>query len=132
MNMSLLTQFVDANKLGGWVRAGVASILAVVIGKNPTLAIYLDPTVQQALGVVAAGIVVGIWSQLTKTDAAKIAAVNALPKDQVIGVVVAKTATDGVLAAAKNPEMPNVVMTTPAITAAIAAVPVTPIVKVAP
>ena len=66
-----------------------------------------------------------VWGMFAHTEAAKVAAVNALPKDQVIGVVVAKTASDGVLAAAQNPAMTNVVMTTPAITAAIAAAPAT-------
>lgn len=66
MNIGFLSQFIDAGKLGGWVRAGVASVLAVAIGKWPLLSAVLDPTTQQAVGVVAAGIVVGIWSHLTK------------------------------------------------------------------
>ena len=70
-------------------------------------------------------VVAAVWGALAHTDAAKVAAVNALPKDQVVGVVIAPTATDGVLAAAQNPAMPKVVMTTPAITAAIALAPVT-------
>jgi hypothetical protein len=48
-----------------------------------------------------------------------------MPKDQVLGVVVAPTASDGVLAAAQNPAMAKVMMATPALTAAIAAAPVT-------
>ena len=69
------------------------------------------------------------WGWFVHTDAAKVAAVNALPKSQVLGVVVAKTATNGVLAAAQNPAMPSVVMATPAITAAIAAAPMTPLAR---
>src|ERR1039458_5416896 len=125
MNISFLTQFIDASKVGGWARAGVAALLGIAIFKWPALSSVLDPTTQAALGLAVSGAVVGIWSQMTKTDAAKVAAVNALPKNQVIGVVVAPTATDGVLAAAQNPAMTKVVMTTPAITAAIAAAPVT-------
>ena len=123
--MNFLTQFIDASKVGGWARAGVAALLGIAISKWPALSSVLDPTTQAALGLAVSGAVVGIWSQMTKTDAAKVAAVNALPKDQVIGVVVAKTASDGVLAAAQNPDMTKVVMATPAITAAIAAAPVT-------
>jgi hypothetical protein len=125
MNLSFLTQFFDASKVGGYARSGVAALFGIAIAKWPFLNTYLDPATQAALGLAVSGIAVGIWSQLTKTDAAKIAAVNALPPDQVVGVVVAKTASDGVLAAAQNPAMPNVVMTTPAITAAMAAAPVT-------
>lgn len=86
MDLSFLSQFIDANKLGGWVRAGVASLLAVAIGKFPGLSTYLDPSTQTALGVVAAGIVVGVWSQLTKTDSAKLAAVEAMPEVKKIQV----------------------------------------------
>jgi F0F1-type ATP synthase membrane subunit c/vacuolar-type H+-ATPase subunit K len=62
---------------------------------------------------------------LAHTNAAKVAAVNAMPKDQILGVVVAPTASNGVLAASRDPAMSKVMMTTPAITAAIAAAPVT-------
>src|ERR1017187_3599792 len=119
MNLSFLTQFFDASKVGGYARSGVAALLGIAIAKWPALATILDPTTQAALGLAVSGAVVGVWSQLTKTDAAKIAAVNALPKDQVVGVVVATTASDGVLAAAQNPAMQKVVMATPSITAAI-------------
>ena len=125
MNLSFLTQFFDASKVGGYARSGVAALLGIAIAKWPALATVLDPTTQAALGLAVSGAVVGIWSQLTKTDAAKVAAVNALPKDQVLGVVVAPTATDGVLAASQNPAMSKVMMATPALTAAIAAAPVT-------
>jgi hypothetical protein len=128
MNLTFLTQFFDASKVGGYARSATAALLGIAIAKWPALGTVLDPTTQAALGLAVSGAVVGIWSQLTKTDAAKIAAVNALPKDQVVGVVVAKTASNGVLAAAQNPAMPNVVMTTPAISAALAAAPTSGIV----
>ena len=123
--MNFLTQFVDASKVGGWARAGVSALIGIGIAKWPLLGTVLDPATQAALALAVSGTVVGIWSQLTKNPAAKVAAVNDLPKDQVIGVVVAKTASNGVLAAAQNPAMTKVVMTTPAITAAIAAAPAT-------
>ena len=107
MDLSFLTQFIDANKIGGWVRAGVASLLGVIISKWPLLANYLDPTTQAALGVAASGIVIGIWSQLTKTDAAKIAAVTAMP--DVKQIVVSKLAVNGVATAAADPNQPKVV-----------------------
>ena len=123
--MNFLTQFIDASKVGGWARAGVAALLGIAIAKWPALSAVLDPTTQAALGLAVSGVVVGVWSQLTKTDAAKVAAVDALPKSQVLGVVTALTATDGVLAAAQNPAMTKVMMATPALTAAIDAAPVT-------
>ena len=125
MNLSFLTQFFDASKVGGYARSGVAALLGIAIAKWPALSVVLDPTTQAALGLAVSGVVVGVWSQLTKTDAAKVAAVDALPKSQVLGVVTALTATDGVLAAAQNPAMTKVMMATPALTAAIAAAPVT-------
>jgi hypothetical protein len=70
-----------------------------------------------------------VWGLFAHTHAAAIATVNAMPKDQVLGVVVATTASDGVLAAAQNPAMSKVMMATPALTAAIAAAPVTIAIK---
>ena len=125
MNLSFLTQFFDASKVGGYARAGVAALFGIAIAKWPALATILDPTTQAALGLAVSGAAIGLWSQLTKTDAAKVAAVEAMPKSQILGVVIAKTATDGVLAAAQNPAMPKAIMATPALTAAIAAAPVT-------
>lgn len=61
-----LTKLIDSSVLGGWVRAGVASGLGVLIAKWPVLGSILDPATQAALGTVAAGLVVGIWSQLAK------------------------------------------------------------------
>ena len=79
------------------------------------------------LAIVGAAppLVAAVWGAFAHTDAAKVAAVEALPKDQIVGVVVAPTATDGILAASQNPTMPKAIMATPAITAAIAAAPVT-------
>ena len=125
MNLSFFTQFFDASKVGGYARSGVAALFGIAIAKWPALSVYLDPATQAALGLAVSGIAVGVWSQLTKSDAAKVAAVEAMPPSQIAGVIVATTATDGVRAAAQNPDMPKAIMATPAITAAIAAAPVT-------
>lgn len=135
MNLGFLSQFINADKLGGWVRAGVASILGYLIAhyaaKYPLLTDVLSPEVQASIGVAASGLAVGLWSQLTKTDAAKIdmaaaispagkeaafagvsdstkiAAVTALP--DVEKVVVQPQASDGIGAALADPTQPKVV-----------------------
>jgi hypothetical protein len=109
--MGYLTQFIDASKVGGWARAGAASLLAIAIGKWPGLGAYLDPATQAALGVVVSGAAVGVWSQLTKTDTAKLAAVAALP--DVTKIIVKTTSTDGVAAAAADPAQPKITTATP-------------------
>jgi hypothetical protein len=65
MNLSWLTMFIDSGKVGGYVRAGVAAVLPVLIAKVPGLSI--DPATQAAIGVVASWAVVGVWSHVTKT-----------------------------------------------------------------
>lgn len=79
--LEILGKLINADKLGGWVRAGVASLLAIVIAKWPGLGSFISPELQTALGVLASGIVVGVWSQLTKSEAGKVAMVDALAKD---------------------------------------------------
>lgn len=104
--MNFLSQFIDSGKVGGWARSGTAALLAVMIGRWPLLSTYLDPGAQQALGVIVAGVAVAVWSQLTKTDNAKLAAVEALPG--VASITVKASATDGVAAAAADPSRPKV------------------------
>jgi hypothetical protein len=65
-------KLIDADKVGGWVRAGTASALAAALAKFPFLSAYLDPVTQAALATFLSGIAVGWWSQLTKSDAAKV------------------------------------------------------------
>jgi len=89
------------------VRGAVAVGFGVLISKWPGLGNYIDPATQAALGGIAATIVIGIWSQLTKTDAAKISAVTDLPA--VKNVVVLPSATDGVAAAVTDPAQPKVI-----------------------
>src|ERR1035437_5101218 len=111
MNLSFLTQFFDASKVGGYARSGVAALLGIAISKWPALSSVLDPTTQAALGLAVSGAVVGIWSQLTKTDAAKLAAVAALP--DVTHIIVKATSTDGVAAAVLDPAQPKVTTVAP-------------------
>ncbi len=68
MDLSWLTMFIDSSKVGGWVRAGVASGLATAITNFPGLGDYLSPATQTALGVAASGIAVGIWSHIAKAN----------------------------------------------------------------
>jgi hypothetical protein len=107
MNLSFLTQFFDASKVGGYARSGVAALLGIAIAKWPALSTVLDPATQAALGLAVSGAVVGIWSQLTKSDDAKLAAVEALPGVQ--HIVTNVSAGDGVAAAAADPTRPKVV-----------------------
>lgn len=110
MNWSLLTQFVDANKIGGWVRAAVASGLALVLthyaAQFPLLSDILSPQVQLAIGAMASTLAVGLWSQLTKTDKSKVQAAAAVldPETGKRTIVV----TSAALAAA-TPNQPNIV-----------------------
>lgn len=67
MDLSSLTKLVDSGKVGGWVRAGVASGLTALIAKWPGLSQYLDPATQAALGAAISGIAVDIWSHIAKT-----------------------------------------------------------------
>jgi hypothetical protein len=70
MNISMLVKLVDASKLGGWVRAGVAVGLGYVVAHVPVLTDVLTPAVQDALGAAASGIVIGAWSHVAKDYAA--------------------------------------------------------------
>ena len=109
MNLGIISQFIDANKIGGWVRAGVAAGFVAAIAKWPILGAYVDPAVQVQIAAVAASIIVGAWSQLTKTDDAKLRAVEAMP--DVANVRIKPTATDGAAAAAADPSRPKVTTT---------------------
>ena len=73
MDFSFLSQFVDANKLGGWVRAAVGALIAAGIAKYPGLGSIIDPTTQAEIGVAVSGLVVGLWSHYSKVLAAKAA-----------------------------------------------------------
>ena len=128
---TLLSKFIDSGKIGGWVRAGVGVAFVALISKYPVLGNWIDPAVQTQIAAALAAIVVGIWSQLTKTDTAKLAAVAAMSGPQkeaaftgipnsakiaaveaipdVTKIEVKATATDGVADAANDPSRPKVV-----------------------
>ena len=106
MNLSFLTQLIDANKIGGWVRAIVAAGFVALVAKYPVLGNYVDPAIQTQIAAAIAAIAVGAWSQLTKTDASKIAAVAALP--EVTKITISPTAADGAAKVAADPTQPKV------------------------
>lgn len=62
----IIVALVDAEKLGGWVRAGVASVFAIVLAKSSLLSSIFDPAMQAAVGAVLSGLVVGVWSHVAK------------------------------------------------------------------
>lgn len=64
----VLASMVDASKLGGWVRAAVASGLAIAIAHLPVLKDILTPDTQAALGVFVSGVAVGLWSHYVKSN----------------------------------------------------------------
>lgn len=101
--LQLLSNLIGADKLGGWVRGGVASLLAILIAKFPGLSGVLDPGTQAAIGVLVSGIVVGIWQQLAKSDAAKVQMAAEVPSVTKVvttdpAVVAATTAREVTLA----------------------------------
>jgi hypothetical protein len=67
--LDILKSLVDAEKLGGWVRAGVAAAAPWLVIKVPFLATAFTPDVLNAFAVVASAVVVGIWSQYVKSKA---------------------------------------------------------------
>jgi hypothetical protein len=64
---AVLATFLDAGKVGGYVRAGVATGLGLAVAKVPVLGAVMDPATQAALGVFLSGLAVGIWSHYVKT-----------------------------------------------------------------
>lgn len=92
-------KLIDADKLGGWVRSFVAAAIASFVAKNPWLAGYLDPVTQASIAAAVSGVLVGIWSQLTKSDAAKVQMAAEVP------AVTKITVTDPVIAAVPAPEV---------------------------
>ena len=105
--LSLASKFIDSNKLGGWIRAIVAAGFVALIAKYPIFGTYIDPALQTQIAAAIAAAVVGVWSQLTKTDAAAIAKVAAMP--DVEKIVVQPAAGDGVGAALADPSQTKVV-----------------------
>lgn len=67
----LLASLVDSSKLAGYVRAGVASGLGLLLAHVPGLSEYLSPDTQTALGVFLSGVIVGVWSHYVKNGEKK-------------------------------------------------------------
>ncbi len=108
--MNFISRFIDASKVAGWVRAIVAAGLAVALARWPVLKPYLPTEVQTALSVVIAGILVGVWSQMTKTDDANLKAVEEMPAVQKIVVSPVAPQDSAAVVAALSPDRPKVVV----------------------
>lgn len=67
-----ISQFVGPDKLGGWIRAAVAAAFVAIIAKWPPFGVYVDSGTQTQIAAALATIGVGIWSQLMKSDKAKV------------------------------------------------------------
>jgi hypothetical protein len=94
----LITQFINADKVGGYVRGLVAAGLAALIAKYPPLAGILDPATETALEVAAAGIAVGIWSHVAKRIASGQSAVSTAVTKQLILLAILAPAALGLSA----------------------------------
>lgn len=83
MDLSFLTQFINDSTVARYTRSAVGAGFGILIAKWPLLREYLDPTTQAALATAASGIVVGVWSHVSRSieqkqhqDAVKTAAVT--------------------------------------------------------
>lgn len=68
--ISILKLFVDAGKIGGWVRALIAAIggSSVGIAACKVVPAVCGSEFQNALAIVLTTIAVGLWSQLVKSQ----------------------------------------------------------------
>lgn len=60
---------VDTSKLAGWVRAGVAGIITLVVSKYLAGTVFMgiiSPDIINTIAVLAGTAVVGIWQQIAK------------------------------------------------------------------
>lgn len=94
----LLSRLVDADKLGGWVRAIVASLIALAIGKWPWLSSFVTPDIQAAIAVAVSGFVVGLWQAIAKSMAN-------IPAQQVASLAALPEVNNAALARAVGPEL---------------------------
>lgn len=60
------TALIDTSKLAGWVRAGVAAGLGLIVARWPGLGQWIDPATQDAIGMAISTAVVGAWSHAAK------------------------------------------------------------------
>lgn len=65
--MNSIFALIDANKIGGYVRAATAGLLADLITHVPVLHDVLSADACNAIAVAAATVVVGVWSHIAKS-----------------------------------------------------------------
>jgi hypothetical protein len=65
--IDILIKLVNAEQIGGWVRAAVAAFFGANAGLfvGPLVG-FADPAAQTAAGVVLATLAVGVWSTVAK------------------------------------------------------------------
>jgi hypothetical protein len=68
--MKLLVSLINADKVGGWVRAGVASGFVAADAKWPVLGSFIDQATEVQLAAALAAVAVGLWSHVAKNLAA--------------------------------------------------------------
>jgi hypothetical protein len=64
-----IVSLVDTSKLAGWVRAGVAGIITLLVSKYLAGTIFagaISPDIVNALAVLAGTAVVGLWQWIAK------------------------------------------------------------------
>lgn len=69
--LEVLKALIDADKLGGWTRAGVAVAAgwAAAHFHGDLAAMFQDTQFTEALSVVLGTVVVAVWSQVAKNKA---------------------------------------------------------------
>ncbi len=98
MDLSFLLKLIDADKIGGWVRAGVAAGFVYLAHRYAPLAAYLTPENEAAVDTIAVTVIVGIWSQIAKNlsassaSSASAASAQNLAKLLLVAPVLAKIA----------------------------------------
>ncbi len=122
--LAIIYQLIGPDKVGGWARSAVGALLLLVIVKWPGLGAILNPDTQTAIAGLVATIAVGLWSQLSKSDNAKVAMVDELAKDPVSpvkGVVLEPTNAGLKMAQAVNGTTASAPGNTTAIAGTVAA-----------
>jgi hypothetical protein len=73
MLKDILGKLIDGGKLGGWVRAGVAAGLTMLVAKLsikiPVIAQIISPDTIDYVAVAAGTFVAGLWQQHVKPAA---------------------------------------------------------------
>lgn len=63
---NLISMFVNANKIGGWVRSGVAVGLPFMLHRYPLLTDFMPLGAQDALVTILTFAAIGLWSHISK------------------------------------------------------------------